>query len=204
LTKYIHWLLVFQLIMTMDYPAVEQLIFQIPADQLEAYFVADAMTWTPFLASVPGYGGKIQSYDTEEVAGGGNVTVNCLVFWESFDSWKGIPIDSLDSVNQEFVAAYGSDPIPIPQPNDDGWRVYQNNSCSAAVGCTLSSSIGTTMCTQPNTCNSCDVTGTDLAIVISICAVLLVVAGSYILYLRNKIQNFKIRDLDHIKTPLTS
>ena len=48
---------------TSDYPAVEQLLFQIPADQLDSYFIADANTWTAYLETVPGYGGKIASYD---------------------------------------------------------------------------------------------------------------------------------------------
>ena len=85
-----------------DYPAVEQLIFEIPSNKLESFFIADANTWTPFLASVPGYVDKIQTYNSSQVNGDGNVKVNLLIFWKSYESWKNY---CLDGVGQSLGAA---------------------------------------------------------------------------------------------------
>ena len=56
--------------------------------------------------------------------------MSCMIFWERFESWKTIPSDELDATNQAFVLQYGSDPIPLGVPNNNGWRVYQNSSSS--------------------------------------------------------------------------
>ena len=110
-----------------DYPAVEQLIFEIPSNKLESFFIADANTWTPFLASVPGYVDKIQTYNSSEVNGDGNVKVNLLIFWKSYESWKNIKNDDLKKTQKAFVSQFGSEPIPKAIPGNDGWRIYQNN-----------------------------------------------------------------------------
>ena len=188
-----------------DFPAVEQLYFEIPAANLSSFFIADASTWTPFLASVPGYGGKIQSYNESEVDAGGMVTVNCLVFWDSYNSWKSISSDELTATNAAFIAAYGSDPIPIAQPNDNGWRLYQNHSSPTPTGCSLSATIGTTMCSQLTNCDtsSYPITKSGLLAIIYVFTILLIVLLAYIYYLRHHLHKLLVRleadDLDLTK-----
>jgi uncharacterized protein (TIGR03792 family) len=73
----------------MSWAAVEQLLFEIPATQVDDFFLADAQIWNPFLEQQPGFGGKMQLFnDTNAIDG--NVTITTLIFWENYSEWKSI------------------------------------------------------------------------------------------------------------------
>ena len=79
---------------------------------------------------MPGYGGKIQSYDASQTICdeseencGDYTTVSMMVFWESFESWKSIPPSDLEATNAAFIEMFGMDIIPQEAPGDNGWRI---------------------------------------------------------------------------------
>lgn len=134
----------------MSWAAVEQLLFTIPVQLLEEFFIADADTWTPFLQQQAGFGGKMQLFNSTENESG-NVTITTLVFWESYTEWKAIPDTELSQTETAFVAAFGSSPMPVAIPGPSGWQLYQNSSIPQSetvspLGCFLSKSIGDSMC----------------------------------------------------------
>jgi len=138
----------------MSWPAVEQLVFEVPVVQLDAFFQADAAAWTPFLEQQAGFGGKMQLFNQTAAnnAEGDTVSVTTLVFWETYAQWKAIPAGEKSQAYANFVSDFGSaGPAPSALPSNDGWRLYQNMSISSSsvpLGCVLSSSIGQAMCTQ--------------------------------------------------------
>lgn len=72
----------------MNTPALEQLVFSVPAARIGSFFQADAATWTAFLSTVDGFAGKFQLYDKNATSG--NVTVSGVVLWNSIEKWKAI------------------------------------------------------------------------------------------------------------------
>ena len=145
----------------MSWPAVEQLLFEVPAAQLDNFFKADAMSWTPFLEKQDGFGGKMQLFNYSSTWPGSGIDndgdsvikVTTLIFWDSYSQWKAIPDDDLSQAYGEFAQEYGSaGPAPSAFPSNDGWQLYQNTSSSYSssfpVGCVLSNTISPSMCTQ--------------------------------------------------------
>ena len=85
------------------------------------------------------------------------VTISQLMFWENYDQWKAIPGDDLSRVQAEFVAAFGSDPPLVAEPDNSGWQLYQSSTPNAQIGCTLSNTIGDNMCSLPSpSCTPCE------------------------------------------------
>ena len=169
-----------------DHPAIEELWFTIPAYRLNDFFVADANTWTPFLSAQPGFGGKMQVYN--ESRNESTITVGTLVFWESFEAWKSVPADGMVETDAQFRTLFGSDPLPRALPTDNGWHLYENSSVStkSPLGCILSETVGTRMCTTEKR-ESCSSDG-FIAVVIAVAFGLLAGALAYILFLRRQIQ----------------
>ena len=130
-----------------DWPAVEQLEFNIPTENLDAFMEADANVWSPFLSSVEGFGGKMQVFNTTKEE---NVTVGYFIFWDSYEAWKSIPEDELISVQNEFIQVYGSNPIPEAVPTHSGWAIYQNdvNLTVSPMGCELKGPGIDNMCSE--------------------------------------------------------
>ena len=186
----------------MSWPAVEQLVFEVPAVQLDAFFQADAAAWTPFLEQQAGFGGKMQLFNQTAAnnAEGDNVSVTTLVFWETYAQWKAIPAGEKSQAYANFVNDFGSaGPAPSALPSNDGWRLYQNMSISSSsvpLGCVLSSSIGQAMCAQHEGRNdvgggtsSCSDALPGYIVGSFITATLIILVGTlYILHLRARLR----------------
>lgn len=201
-------------------PAVEQLLTTVPASRLAAWFAADAASWTAFLESVPGFSGKMQTYNATRVTGDVNVTVSTLVFWNSTEQWKSIPSSLLNATQATFVSLYGNDAQPVTilpsNPEGSGWTLYQPSDLKSAgptteVGCVLSSNItsfsvsagsllsgvgstrqGRRMCAMYGTPQSCDTSVLTFFLVsVGVCVVLVVALLAYICTLRRRLQQLE-------------
>jgi hypothetical protein len=78
--------------------------------------------WNPFLRDQPGFLGKLL---LQGPPGGNTTTVVSLVWWQSLTQWRAIPAASIAAAQESFVAAYGSQPVPLPTvaPSGDGWSI---------------------------------------------------------------------------------
>jgi uncharacterized protein (TIGR03792 family) len=169
------------------WPAVEQLRFHISSDQVENFFIADAQTWTAFLESVPGFGGKMQVFNATSEA---TVTISQLVFWENYDKWKSIPADDLIRVQAEFVAAFGAEPVLVAEPDNSGWQLYKNSTPNTQMGCTLSTTIGDNMCSLPSTsCTPCE-DGWVLYAALGVALLFILALLVYIVSLRRQLHEY--------------
>ncbi len=172
----------------MSWAAVEQLLFEIPASQVDDFFLADAQIWNPFLEQQPGFGGKMQLFnDTNAIDG--NVTITTLIFWENYSEWKSISSEGLAKTYAKFAAAFDHPATPVAEPNNGGWRLYQNSS-SSYVGCVLSNTIGQSMCEQQQNNNNID-DETHHVLILAI-SISLVISMFYIGYLHWKIRQLRV------------
>jgi uncharacterized protein (TIGR03792 family) len=181
-----------------SWSAVEQLVFEIPAQQMDEFFLADAQTWTPFLEEQAGYGGKMKLFGSNYNALDGNVTITNLIFWENYSAWKAIPSEGLASTYAAFAAAFAHPAPYSSQPSTDGWQLYENSTSGPNIGCVLSNTIGESMCKQQPSDNlpltplvDNNTTADEMHTLVIAISIALVLSICYIGYLHRKILQLK-------------
>lgn len=182
-----------------SWPALESLRFEVPSANLDTFVAADKATWTAFLSTQDGFGGKLTTFNTTANA---TVEVFTYVMWESYDLWKSIDPSELMRTNQEFAEAYGPNaPTPTPIPGDDhGLAIY--NKDGSKDGCMLASNIGNTVCSQQGVVCDCDNTSEEetyltVIIVLASAAVIFIpMLTLYVMYLHRLIDSEKLLSSD--------
>ena len=108
---------------TAPQPAVEQLIFKVPCDDVHAWIEADNATWSRFLETQPGFGQKFVLRYSASANETGVCHIVSYVEWESREIWKAIPGSQLAAVDAAFAEAYrragAKGPVPEPEAFPD-------------------------------------------------------------------------------------
>ncbi|MEM9216167.1 MAG: TIGR03792 family protein [Cyanobacteria bacterium P01_F01_bin.150] len=82
---------------------IEWLQFRVNEDAREEFVERDRAIWTTALAKYPGFEKKdvwISPEDPNEVI--------CVVYWETMDQWKSIPVSDLEAIETEFQETMGN------------------------------------------------------------------------------------------------
>ncbi|AFY99655.1 TIGR03792 family protein [Calothrix sp. PCC 6303] len=101
---------------------IELLKFKVPLSEQEEYLQKDAEIWTATLAKYPGFLSKeiwVNSEMPEELT--------LVIYWETREQWKAIPLDDLTLTETSFVEVMGKS-YPILES-----REYQLKSVNREV-----------------------------------------------------------------------
>ena len=125
-----HFILLFYLIISSSFFysgnsfVVEFLKQNLFCKDLSRFFEYDREIWTSFLKTQNGFVSKDYWLDPSESK---YLTGNCTVYqhitWTSRELWKSISQVDLAQVDEEFVKAFGYDPIITALPTDEGFNV---------------------------------------------------------------------------------
>lgn len=84
--------------------AVEQLLFQVKPDLVDAFIQLDHELWTAVLEQYPGFAGK-EVWVSQTVPG----QVMSIIYWEDYEAWKAIDHQVLVDTDREFGQRFGTD-----------------------------------------------------------------------------------------------
>ncbi len=99
--------------------AVEELVFVVAPDFVEKFIEIDHEIWTKMLAGYDGFVRK-EVWVNDDKKG----EITTIIYWETMDKWKAIPVADLDKTQKEFDAAVGEGNYTFKAAPHEGNQKY--------------------------------------------------------------------------------
>ena len=84
--------------------AGEYLVFQVDPDRVDAFIELDHEVWTGYMEQFPAFISK-DVWINESKPG----EVSFIIYWNSYDEWKSIPVEDLIEKEKEFDEIFGAE-----------------------------------------------------------------------------------------------